>query len=125
MKEVLSLLIGLLIVSCANNQRERQTKALSTNDSTIQLDSNRGKLVDPFFHKQYVDSIRDTSKFLLVESHEIVVNSRKISVQIYMIPNWGDPGDFLRIKIYENQILQLDEFWFDLIVDGLPNQVYQ
>jgi hypothetical protein len=105
------LIIVIFLASCSNKQAENRNRSFIENKSSQTMtDTNRSELIEPFFYKQYVDSIRDTSKFELIETHDILVNAIKYTVNIYMIPNWGDPGDYLRIKVFENEKLLLDKF---------------
>ncbi len=91
------LLFGiLLLASCTNSDNKNISQNSVTEYASI---LNNKELVNPFFTNDYCDSVITTVALNQVEKLIVVENLDTLVVELFHIPEWSDPGDFLKIKI--------------------------
>jgi len=104
MKRLIIITIcSLVIVSCKNESK--------TVDKTVQKDEIVAKtkpiknleLIDEFFTNEYLDSLGKTANFETVEKIFVFEGSDTLRICLQHIIDWNDPGDFLRVKIYDTK----------------------
>lgn len=105
MRGIYAILIGsLLIISCitknSKTNKIKQTETIAVNP----------ELIDDFLTNEYLEHLIDTVDFIEVEEFIVSHNDKTVKVYLQHIPNWSDPGDFLRVKIVdEDEKILLEE----------------
>ena len=61
------------------------------------------EFINSFSGNEFQTSVKDTGTFNLVQQFDVRTQDDSYKVELLEIPDWGDPGDFHRLRISDSQ----------------------